>query len=89
MATPTNTDDVVDVRDVIARVEDLRGERETFTDGQDVTDPGAARTVWDATDEGQELAALESFLGEMEGNGGAVGGVGGGRNIPPFPSGRP
>ena len=61
---PTNMDDVIDSRDVIARIEELESERDSFAD--DADDSGAARTVWDATDEGAELKALLALQDEAE-----------------------
>lgn len=55
-----NTQDVLDTRDIIARVEELREERE------------AAETVgdWESSDECGELADLENLLSDLEGMGG-------------------
>ena len=50
-AAPKNTDDVIDSRDVIARIEELRTER-------DEVDTFAA---WDASEAGDELRALEAL----------------------------
>jgi antirestriction protein len=56
----SSKDDMIDVRDVIARVEELREERES------------AETVgeWEASTECGELAQLEELLSDLEGMGG-------------------
>jgi hypothetical protein len=53
-------EDIIDVRDLIERVDELRQERDD------------AETVgeWEASDECGELAFLESVLADLEGNGG-------------------
>jgi len=55
----TSSDDLIDVRDVIARYEQLEGELET-TEDMDGTD----------SDEREELATLRELLDELKGNGG-------------------
>lgn len=59
-------EDMIDVRDIIARVEELRDEREA----SDIpaNEYGGPKDSW--KDERQELATLESFLDELRGNGG-------------------
>lgn len=76
--TISNTDDTIDSRDVIARVEELQGERdnlsETIADCEDNTAaPGLAEEAkqaladWLVSEEGQELAALKKLAEEAEG----------------------
>lgn len=66
---PTNQDDVIDSRDVIERIEELREERDSFTmlreDGTEEEDPEgwADQNKEDA----EELAALEALAEECEG----------------------
>lgn len=62
----SNNENSIDVRDIIARVEQLRDEREEYNDR--MGDPNA----WDMVDDGEpeELAGLESLLGELAGSGG-------------------
>ena len=66
--------DVIDVRDIIARVEELEAEKDNFTapnrDGYR-TSIGADE-VWEKTysDEAAELAALQTILDELKGYGG-------------------
>lgn len=84
MADICNTDDIIDVRDVIARVEELREEREDLAevvrDCEEAIESGDMHSVdiedarrgldgWN-TDNGEELALLESLLEECKGNGG-------------------
>ncbi len=53
--------DVLDVRDIIARVEELESELQGETpDG----------TTWEGTEEAEELTALRAFLEELAGAGG-------------------
>ena len=62
-----------DVRDVMARVEELESERDSFTDGAD-TESGteALAKLWadENTDDAAELATLTELLEEVKGNGG-------------------
>ena len=69
--TISNTDDLIDVRDIIARVEELREERD---DLQLALDGGSQEDVnalaeWE-TDNAEELAELESLLDDLNGMGG-------------------
>lgn len=73
----SNKNDVLDVRDIIARVEELEQERDTFVDERAGDDPSAdMRTTYNerwATEyesEAAELAELTAFLGELCGRGG-------------------
>jgi len=71
----SNSDDVIDSRDVIARIEELRDERDSLkTDREEVThdDPegynAAVQALQDwENDYGPELAALEALQTEAEG----------------------
>ena len=64
----TNSQDVIDSRDVIARIEHLESERQDVLDDADDGLAGQAKIVaWDETDEGQELAALKALADEAEG----------------------
>jgi hypothetical protein len=56
--------DTIDVRDIIARVEDLRGERDAHNDSE--------QTDWhtEYESDAEELANLESILADLAGSGG-------------------
>lgn len=63
---PSNTDDVIDSRDIIARIEELQAERE----GHNATDDDTISvTPWskEYPDDAAELAALEALASEAEG----------------------
>lgn len=60
MSDPTNHDDIIDSRDVIARIEELESEREIAK--EDDSGPDA----WDAAN-GEELRALKALADEAEG----------------------
>lgn len=60
------TADMIDVRDIIARVEELREEREASE--LDAKEYGGPNDDW--KEERAELAMLESLLDELQGNGG-------------------
>lgn len=68
----TEYDDVIDLRDVIARVEELREERDGFEldhpDGGTVEAPGEWAGL--NPDDSAELATLEALLEDCKGNGG-------------------
>lgn len=69
--TISHLDDTIDVRDIIARVEELREERDdlqTALDGGSQEDVNAL-TEWE-TDNAEELAELESLLDDLNGMGG-------------------
>ena len=61
--------DVIDVRDIIARVLELRGERDEYNDEMGSPD------AWDGVPDGEpeELAMLEDILSELAGYGGDEG----------------
>ncbi len=72
MSTPTNTDDMIDSRDVIARIEELEAEREAISseideleDADAVGEAQNALERWDA-ENGAELAALKALAAEGE-----------------------
>lgn len=62
----TNTADIIDVREIIARVEELRAERDEYNEKM------ADENAWASVDDGEaeELATLEAMLADMCGNGG-------------------
>lgn len=68
---PTNTDDVIDSRDVIERIEELREERlsSSFPSRADCENPDHSLGWWEDEypDEAEELAALEALAEECEG----------------------
>ena len=69
--TISNLDDTIDVRDIIARVEELREERDNLQlalDGGSQEDVNAL-AEWE-TDNAEELAELESLLDDLNGMGG-------------------
>jgi hypothetical protein len=66
----TNSDDVIDVRDVIARVEELEGERENACKGRTDGEDSDLLAEFDESDEGQEYGQLKSLLEDLAGNGG-------------------
>ena len=69
--TISHLDDIIDVRDIIARVEELREERDdlqTALDGGSQEDVNAL-AEWE-TDNAEELAELESLLDDLNGMGG-------------------
>lgn len=70
----SNSDSVIDSRDVIARIEELEAERERIGEeaeeaaGEDAdgTERAEAETAWDATEEGEELTTLKALAEEGE-----------------------
>jgi len=75
----SNSEDVIDSRDVIARIEELEEEKSEFIlnesnideekspSWEDVADANAeAESKWDETDEGQELKTLLAFAEQVE-----------------------
>jgi hypothetical protein len=72
-----NAADVIDSRDVIARIEELQDERQPLADEVEETEAGddeaatqaaqAALQEWDGSEEGQELRALLALQAEAEG----------------------
>lgn len=58
--------DIIDVRDIIARVQELRAERDEYNDKMGAPD------AWDGVPDGEpeELSMLEGILSELAGYGG-------------------
>lgn len=56
--------DTLDIRDVIARYEDLETERDAVADSDE------ARSDWLESEDGEELQNIEALLDELRGNGG-------------------
>lgn len=76
--TISNTDDIIDSRDIIARIEDLRGEfdswletieNETLRESLTVEDwaEGNEEAKHEGCEEGRELVTLEAFAEQAEG----------------------
>lgn len=67
--TITNADDIIDSRDVIARIEELESERDAECEGETDEADEAARVIWaeDNPDDAKELAALQALAEECEG----------------------
>ncbi len=67
MATSiSSAEDLLDVRDIIARVEELEEERGDV-ESEEI---GSQLKAWDEGDDGQELKALTDLLEELAGSGG-------------------
>lgn len=68
----SNYDDIIDVRDVIARVEELREERDTFVVGSPDGNEAEAPEQWAAEnpEDAAELETLEDLLASLCGKGG-------------------
>ena len=72
MPAPTNTDAVIDSRDVIARIEDLEDALRDLEDAADDAADDSARAAeilaeidaWKAGEDGQELNALQALAAE-------------------------
>lgn len=60
----SNSDDVIDSRDVIERIEELQGERDSY-EGPD-GEPSAGEWAAENSDDADELAALEALQEEAE-----------------------
>lgn len=69
MADFSNYDDTIDVRDIIARVEELREERDDYNDPE-AESPNMADWADANADDANELETLESLLSDMAGSGG-------------------
>lgn len=69
------TDDVIDVRDLIERYEELESERDSFFDDRDFQDSERGNKEnpiweeWENSDEAKELNHLQDILDELKGNG--------------------
>lgn len=66
MTTQFDADDIIDLREVTERVEELRDGRDEYNDK--MGDPGAWSKIEDG--EPEELAELEALLSELAGYGG-------------------
>lgn len=70
------TDDVLDVRDLIERYEELESDRDSFFDDRDFPDSergNKENPIWDEwenSDGATELEQLRDILDELKGNGG-------------------
>lgn len=64
---PSNTDDVIDSRDIIERIEELQGERDDHPDLVEGDGTGPAEWAAANPDDAAELAALEALASEAEG----------------------
>ena len=65
--TIDNSADVLDSRDIIARIEELEDERADLTDRMEEEDVAAELSQWDA-DNGDELKALKKLAENGEGS---------------------
>lgn len=63
----TKYDDVIDSRDVIARIEELENERSELVDAVEEAGTNDAVVEWDNSDEAHELATLRALADEAEG----------------------
>lgn len=74
----SNTEDTIDSRDIIARIEELNDERQPLADAiaeadeneldsAALLDAQQALEEWDASEEGAELIALKALAAEAEG----------------------
>lgn len=78
MANFSNTDDLIDVRDIIARIEELREARDTLRDEFDAMpeNDGVDFDNWVRNQEGfsseeaDELQTIEALMNDLEGMGG-------------------
>lgn len=72
MRDTDNSADVLDIRDLFARMDELRADRDGWVlgapDGSETPNPDGWRT--DEPDDAQELDDLESFIEQMAGLGG-------------------
>lgn len=66
----TNSEDMIDVRDVIARFEELETERENACDGDSDSEDSDKLAEFDDSEAGDEYTRLKSLLDDVEGNGG-------------------
>lgn len=68
--TPDNTDDVIDSRDIIARIEELEGERDGYEIPEDAreSDTDESRELWAEANpqDAEELASLLALQSEAE-----------------------
>jgi len=72
--TISNTDEVIDIRDVIERLEELESEFETameeVPDNERGNPDNARWREWDESQEAEELKALQSLMDDFKGYGG-------------------
>lgn len=70
----TNSEDILDSRDIIARIEELEAEKESALEGVPASEYGnydnEKWAEWDDSDEANELKLLSSFLEDFKGCGG-------------------
>lgn len=70
----SNTEDILDSRDIFARIEELETEKESMLEGVPASEYGNSDNEkwmdWEDSAEGQELNLLTSFMEEWKGNGG-------------------
>lgn len=59
-----NTDDIIDSRDIIERIEELRQMRSEML--EEARETGCAKGTWETTEEAEELCALVSLAKEVE-----------------------
>jgi hypothetical protein len=64
----SNSDDMIDLRDVIDRYEDLEASRENAAD--DSKEEGEALAIFDESEEGREYKLLGALLDDLKGYGG-------------------
>lgn len=67
--TISNNEDIIDSRDIIARIEELENERECVLE-DNADEKGEAPDAlkeWDESDEGRELKSLRALVEEAEG----------------------
>jgi hypothetical protein len=70
--TISNTDDIIDSRDVIKRIEELESDRQALVDaleGVQTEEDKLALEEWDNGDEAEELKALKALAEEASGSG--------------------
>jgi hypothetical protein len=66
-----NTEDLLDIRDIIERIEALESERTDFANEKENAELAVERQVWsETTESGEELAKLESLVSDLKGYGG-------------------
>lgn len=70
----TNNEDILDSRDIIARIEELESEKESMLEDVPVSEYGNRENkkwvAWEDSDEASELGLLSDFMEAWKGNGG-------------------
>lgn len=70
----SNTEDILDSRDIFARIEELEAEKESMLEGVPASEYGNPDNekwiAWEDSDEYNELKNLSDFMEEWKGNGG-------------------